>query len=87
MVILESEWSIWNQNGQSGVRMVNLESERSIWSQNGESRVRMGNLESEKPIWSQNGESRVGMRQFRPLVDSEDGLLAQPPCKGQVSKP
>ena len=47
---LESEWSIWNQNGQSRVRMINPESEWSIQCQNGH---------SEWSIQSQNGQSRV----------------------------
>ena len=50
---LESERSIWSQNGQSSVRMVNPESECSIQCQNGQSR------DSECSIQSQNGQSRV----------------------------
>ena len=51
MANLESEWQIWSQNGESGVRMENLKSEWRIWSQNGESGVvRMVNLESERRV-------------------------------------
>ena len=48
----ESEWTIWSQNGQSGIRMVNPESEWSIQNQNGQFSVRMV---------IQNGQSRIRM--------------------------